>query len=118
MGAWSDALGKRTPFITVLAFVGIAGYGILLAATPVTARLGLSSTAAVVAIFIGFGASDMAMDCLLIPGRALVDDLTLPAKRGGANALFTMFQLIGRLAALVLGAMAWTNSGKSSVDSG
>mmetsp|Transcript_57020 Transcript_57020/g.98210 ORF Transcript_57020/g.98210 Transcript_57020/m.98210 type:complete len:396 (+) Transcript_57020:140-1327(+) len=53
----------------------------------------------------------MAMDCLLIPGRALVDDLTLPAKRGGANALFTMFQLIGRLAALVLGAMAWTNSG-------
>ena len=70
------------------------------------------SSMAIVLVFVGFGAADICFDCLLIPGRALLDDLTVPTGRSDeANALFTGFQLGGRLLALLAGSSSLTTSG-------
>ena len=62
--------------------------------------------------FIGFGLADICFDCLLIPGRALLDDLTVPHGRSNeGNALFTSFQLGGRVIALLIGSSTLTTSG-------
>lgn len=111
IGRWSDRLGRRTPFIVLLEATAIAGLLLLIAAAPVGRWLGLSTTMTVAAAFLGFGVADVSYDCLLIPGRALLDDATALADRDAANAQFTGFQLGGRLAALVLGALPITAGG-------
>ena len=44
--------------------------------------------------FVGFGVADICYDCLLIPGRALLDDATPAGKANDANSLFTAFQCV------------------------
>ena len=61
-------------------------------------------------VFIGFGLANVSFDCLLIPGRALIDELEVGREKE-ANALFTGFQLAGRMIALALGASGLTSSG-------
>eukprot|EP00548_Thalassiothrix_antarctica_P016117 CAMPEP_0194179496 /NCGR_PEP_ID=MMETSP0154-20130528/12939_1 /TAXON_ID=1049557 /ORGANISM="Thalassiothrix antarctica, Strain L6-D1" /LENGTH=125 /DNA_ID=CAMNT_0038894865 /DNA_START=49 /DNA_END=422 /DNA_ORIENTATION=+ len=69
--------------------------------------------------FIGFGTADICYDCLLIPGRSLLDDLTVPTgKSDRANALFTGFQLAGRLVAMLLASSVLTFSGLFGVYKG
>mmetsp|Transcript_6716 Transcript_6716/g.10189 ORF Transcript_6716/g.10189 Transcript_6716/m.10189 type:complete len:384 (+) Transcript_6716:450-1601(+) len=75
---------------------------------PVATALGLGRTAAVAAAFVGFGVADICCDCLIIPGRALLDDATPLGKSNQANSLFTRFQLGGRLSALLI---AWSVGG-------
>ena len=70
------------------------------------------STTSIIMSFVGFGLADICFDCLLIPGRALLDDLTVPHGRSNeGNALFTAFQLGGRLIALLIGSSTLTTSG-------
>ena len=127
LGAWSDRINKRVPFVIALSLLGLAGIATLLSAIPFTKNLGITYTqndvettsiessigpVAIVMAFIGFGTADICFDCLLIPGRALLDDLSVPAGRSNqANALFTGFQLGGRLLALLVGSSSWTTSG-------
>ena len=61
-------------------------------------------------MFVGFGLADISFDCILIPGRALIDELEVGREKE-ANALFTGFQLAGRMIALALGASGLTSSG-------
>lgn len=77
------------------------------------------SPAVITLTFISFGISDICYDCLLIPGRALLDDLAVPlGQSDDANALFTGFQLIGRLLGLVVVSSTMTNSGLWGLFSG
>jgi len=70
------------------------------------------STTSIIMSFVGFGLADICFDCLLIPGRALLDDLTVPHGHSNeGNALFTAFQLGGRLIALLIGSSTLTTSG-------
>ena len=70
IGAWSDKIGKRAPFVAGLAIACVAGFIVLLAAAPVADSFAnISPHAVVAAVFIGFGIADISLDCLLIPGR-------------------------------------------------
>ena len=120
LGAWSDKIGRRVPFVVGLVLVAVGGIAILLSAFPLEQRImgwqelkmDATSPFYIAFAFLGFGAADICFDCLLIPGRALLDDLTVPVGRSEeANALFTAFQLGGRLLALLLGGSAWSVSG-------
>ena len=111
IGRWTDELGKRVPFVLGLALLAVVGLVALVAAAPLARWLGLGHTAAVAAAFVGFAINDIAHDCLLIPGRAMLDDNTRPQDRGRANSTFTGFQLFGRLSALLLGALPFTAAG-------
>lgn len=72
----------------------------------------MGNFANVVLAFIGFEVADICFDCLLMPGRALLDDIAVSVRRSDeANALFTGFQLAGRLVALVVGFSVVTTSG-------
>jgi hypothetical protein len=114
-------LNKRVVFVVGLAVVGSVGLVLLLAAVPLSQFLGFNTNddgdntfgAAVIVIsFIAFGISDICYDCLLIPGRSLLDDLAVPLGRAeDANALFTGFQLGGRLLALLIVSSSMTSTG-------
>jgi len=108
IGKWSDRLNRRVPFLLGLVAIALVGITLLLLAVPVANAFGLGRTAAVAAAFVGFGVADICFDCLLIPGRALLDDATPAGKSNQANSLFTGFQLGGRLSALLL---AWSVGG-------
>ena len=70
------------------------------------------STTSIIMSFVSFGLADICFDCLLIPGRALLDDLTVPNGHSNeGNALFTAFQLGGRLIALLISSSTLTTSG-------
>eukprot|EP00804_Cyclotella_cryptica_P030306 CCRYP_011844-RA/>CCRYP_011844-RA protein AED:0.25 eAED:0.25 QI:0/-1/0/1/-1/1/1/0/495 len=119
LGSWSDRLNRRVPFVLGLGTLACFGVLVLLCAVPLSKAFGFAGgddeafAAAVVAIaFLGFGIADICYDCLLIPGRALLDDLAVPAGRAEeANALFTGFQLSGRLLALLVVSSSITASG-------
>jgi hypothetical protein len=123
----SSRYGKRSPFIVVLAFTGVYGFGTLVlshfiaeAITATNKELDLA-VAETVLCMLAFGLADISHDLLLVPGRALVLDLAaaknVVAANGGASssaeakasdeadALYTLYQLGGRLAALVLGTL-------------
>eukprot|EP00588_Corethron_pennatum_P029717 CAMPEP_0194313056 /NCGR_PEP_ID=MMETSP0171-20130528/9952_1 /TAXON_ID=218684 /ORGANISM="Corethron pennatum, Strain L29A3" /LENGTH=425 /DNA_ID=CAMNT_0039067835 /DNA_START=121 /DNA_END=1395 /DNA_ORIENTATION=+ len=108
IGKWSDRLNRRVPVLLGLVATALVGITLLLLAVPVANALGLGRTAVVAAVFVGFGVADICFDCLLIPGRALLDDATPAGKSNQANSLFTGFQLGGRLSALLL---AWSVGG-------
>ena len=127
IGAWSDKLNQRIPFVVLLSMTALVGLIILMAAVPLTQKLGTSSyvqrsgeestttsisTAAIVLAFIGFGLADICFDCLLIPGRALLNDMTTTGySHEVTNSIFTGLQLCGRLIALFVGSSSWTMSG-------
>jgi len=120
LGAWSDKINRRVPLVIALSLIALAGIATLIAAIPLTRALGSKITSsldgsdvippvAIAMAFFGFGAADICFDCLLIPGRALLDDMTVPTgKSDDANALFTGFQLCGRLLALLVGSSSLT----------
>jgi len=128
LGAWSDKYNQRVPLVIGLSVVAIVGIITLLSARTLGRILHtqlhntereeeddnddtLSSTS-IIMLFVGFGLADICFDCLLIPGRALLDDLTVPHGRSNeGNALFTAFQLGGRLIALLIGSSTLTTSG-------
>jgi len=91
--------------VTILTFTAIFGI-ITLMSAPILGGITNHS----ILVFVGFGLADVSFDCLLIPGRALIDDLAV-GREEEANSLFTGFQLIGRLIALALGASGLTSSG-------
>ena len=117
LGAWSDRIKRRVPFViglSVLAVVGIIT--LILNSREFDANLNhhdngniveetsLLSSIAIAIAFVGFGTADICFDCLLVPGRALLDDRAVPIGISEeANALFTGFQLCGRLLALLAG---------------
>ena len=125
LGAWSDRINSRVPFVIALSLIALMGIATLLSAIPLTRGLSYArgeddderdasiiSPMAIAMAFFGFGAADICFDCLLIPGRALLDDVAVPAGGSGqANALFTGFQMCGRLSALLVGSSSWTTSG-------
>ncbi|KAL7483523.1 hypothetical protein ACHAW6_009159 [Cyclotella cf. meneghiniana] len=119
LGSWSDRLNKRVPFVLGLGLLACLGVLVLLGATQLSQVFGFPGgdeysfdAATVTIVFLGFGIADICYDCLLIPGRALLDDLAVPAGRADeANALFTGFQLSGRLLALLVVSSSITASG-------
>jgi len=134
LGKWSDALNRRVVFVVGLALLGSLGVVAMLCAESICHVLGWDNTmyddhdeednnnsqgddrsfhmSTIAMIFIAFSLSDICYDCLLIPGRALLDDLTVPYKMSEeANALFTGFQLGGRLVALLVVSSEMTFSG-------
>ena len=126
IGAWSDKLNQRIPFVVGLSLTSLVGLMILMASVPLTQKFGTSyversgeestttsiSTAAIVFAFIGFGLADICFDCLLIPGRALLNDMTTTGySHEVTNSIFTGLQLCGRLVALFVGSSSWAMSG-------
>lgn len=115
IGAWSDRLNRRIPFVLGLTAAATLGVLTLLLAVPITDLLNVGGKVTIAAAFVGFGFADISFDCLLIPGRALLDDHTQDGMGNKANSLFTGFQLCGRLAALLLGASSWTVTGLGGI---
>ena len=126
LGRYSDKLNVRLPFVFILCLLACIGLASLLAADKISHIFGLASnksgnadaddtvfgTAVIIISFISFGISDICFDCLLIPGRALLDDFAVPfGREGDANALFTGFQMVGRLLALLVASSSVTTSG-------
>jgi len=128
LGAWSDKYNQRVPLVISLSIIAIVGIITLLSARTLGRILHTQlhntereeedynddklSTTSIIMSFVGFGLADICFDCLLIPGRALLDDLTVPHGRSNeGNALFTAFQLGGRLIALLIGSSTLTTSG-------
>ncbi|KAL7509023.1 hypothetical protein ACHAXN_007443 [Cyclotella atomus] len=141
LGRYSDRWNKRVVFVVGLGILGCFGVVVLLCATSLcelfrvgtagssTSNSSYSGTleendtdesdnnivfgAAIITLsFVAFGISDICYDCLLIPGRALLDDLAVPLQRSEeANAIFTGFQLVGRLVALLVVSSDMTNTG-------
>jgi hypothetical protein len=54
--------------------------------------------------YIAYAILDLANDCLLIPGRAMVEDSCSDEQRNWGNSLMTAFQSLGRLTASLTGA--------------
>ena len=50
IGAWSDRLNKRVPFVLGLTGIALLGMILLMSAVPIAAALGLTSTAAVATV--------------------------------------------------------------------
>ena len=126
----SDLWNKRVVFVVGLCAMGCLGVVLLLGVLPIAQYFGLNrkeqdnndddddddesffGTTVILLAFLSFGISDVCYDCLLIPGRALLDDLAVPLEKDEeANALFTGFQLVGRLLALLVVSSNMTNSG-------
>lgn len=99
-GAASDAcqsqFGKRRPFIAVLSVVAMAAIGGL-----------ICGRRSVVWCFVFYTIFDCCMDQLLIPGRALVSDLCEEDESSQCDLHFTRTQLLGRMAALMVGCVRW-----------
>lgn len=122
LGAWSDRLNRRVPFVVGLSLIALLGVVVLMAAAPSTRALGFSEhdedddggnaseihnsiampPVAIATAFVGFGLADVCFDCLLIPGRALLHDTSAAADSSRGDELFTGFQMLGRLLALVI----------------
>lgn len=102
VGRLSDALGRRKPFLLGLTITGLFGLLLLM----LSYRLGSTEMSVAIVAMIGFAISDVSHDSLLIPARAMIEDLTLrdPERRNELNARFSRFQMIGRLMAMGLGA--------------
>ena len=125
LGRYSDKLNVRLPFVVGLCLLACIGLVSLLTAEKFSHILGLANksgdtdddgtvfgTAVIIISFISFGISDICFDCLLIPGRALLDDFAVPfGREEDANALFTGVQMIGRLLALLIASSSMTTSG-------
>ena len=118
LGAWSDRINRRVPFVVALSSIALVGVTTLITAIPLTQALGFKATnsdeaddsippIAIAMAFLGFGVADICFDCLLIPGRALLHDMTVPS----SDALFTGFQLGGRLLALLVVSSSMTTFG-------
>eukprot|EP00937_MAST-01D_sp_MAST-1D-sp2_P004598 g4598.t1 len=107
LGARSDAcrgpLGRRTPFVLVLAALAGAGLAAVVWTDTDFARaaLGLGPRAAVAAV--AYAAADIAHDSMLVPGRALAIDRL--GETDGTDAMYSAAQATGRLAALVVGSL-------------
>ena len=111
LGSWSDSLGKRIPFVLGLGVTGLIGLTVVLLASSATDNDESSSRMMMMIVtFVGFGLADISLDCLLIPGRALLED-TFTKQTEQANSVFTAFQLGGRLLALWFGSSRWTLTG-------
>ncbi|GBG33633.1 Sucrose transport protein [Hondaea fermentalgiana] len=102
VGRLSDAIGRRKPFLAGLTVTGGVGLFLLM----LSYRLGSSETSVAIVAMIGFAISDVSHDSLLIPARAMIEDLTMrdPDCRNELNARFSRFQMVGRLLAMLLGA--------------
>jgi hypothetical protein len=116
LGRWSDRINRRVVFVVMLGVLAMVGLFVLLSPSIVhgfeQADAQTFGAATISIIFVGFGLADICFDCLLIPGRALLDDLAVPlGKAEEANALFTGFQLCGRLLALLIVSSHMTESG-------
>lgn len=122
LGAWSDRVNRRLPFVVALSLMALIGLTSLLTAIPVANALSFEaadaghrnesdneamSPVAVAMAYLGFAVADICFDCLLIPGRALLHDIAVPS----SDAIFTGFQLGGRLLALLASSSSWTTSG-------
>lgn len=119
----SKYCGKRKPFIFLFASIAVAGL-IILVLNPTWS---LSRKNQIIICFVAFGCMDMAHDILLIPGRSMLLDMVLsilPSKdhvenveveerkknvelekdlESQADNMYTLYQLIGRFLALVIG---------------
>lgn len=126
LGKMCDLWKKRVVFVVGLCALGCIGIGLLLGVSPMARYLGwfhsnndresFDTPVILLWIFLSFGISDVSYDCLLIPGRALLDDYAAPIERGEeANAIFTGFQLVGRLLGLLVVSSNVTNSGFGGV---
>lgn len=127
LGAFSDKLNKRIPFVVGLSSTALVGISTLILSgfllNDVSYKQSIDdeneevdgspyNTIAIILAFFGFGVADICFDCLLIPGRALLDDISAPSRHASeANSLFTCFQLTGRLLALLVASSSWTTSG-------
>jgi Na+/melibiose symporter-like transporter len=129
LGRWIDKLNRRVVFVVGLSLVGCFGVTVLICKESLCAFFfGVGANAvslddgttddtvfgpAIIAVaFLSFGIADICYDCLLIPGRALLDDLAVPLQRSDeANAIFTGFQLVGRLVAMLVVSSNMTNAG-------
>ena len=109
LGNWSDSVGRRIPFILGLGVTCLIGLIVVILASSVEDKDDGFGKMMIVT-FVGFGLADISLDCLLIPGRALLED-TFTKQTEQANSVFTAFQLGGRLLALWLGSSQWTLTG-------
>ena len=118
----SKCCGRRKPFIFLFGAVAVAGL-IVLVFNP---TWHLSRPKQIVVCFVAFGCMDLAHDILLIPGRSMLLDMVLrllPSKdsiqdyaqenveaverklESQADNMYTLYQLVGRFLALVIGSL-------------
>ena len=119
----SKVWGKRKPFVFLFGAVAVAGLLVLVFYTD----WHLARMAQIVVCFTAFGCMDLAHDILLIPGRSMLLDMVLsllPSKdklddyksftdeeikeiekdlESQADNMYTLYQLIGRFLALLVG---------------
>ena len=93
---------RRLPFITILSVLAVLGLGVLVI-SPFVHGINVE----IVLVYAAFGMMDLCHDLLLVPGRALLIDMTMAKVRRGdisessPDSLYTIVQLLGRLVALV-----------------
>mmetsp|Transcript_45176 Transcript_45176/g.72371 ORF Transcript_45176/g.72371 Transcript_45176/m.72371 type:complete len:383 (-) Transcript_45176:758-1906(-) len=101
LGRWLDYAARRKPFVVGLAVLGASGMLLFMMSVEIT------GDKAFVAVLVGFVLSDVCHDSLLIPGRAMIEDLCEhrgDKVRNRLNVMFSQFQMFGRVFSLTIGA--------------
>ena len=104
LAGWAtDAMGRRAPLLAALLVTGLLS--IVAMATADALPIGAESRG--VLILLAFICADFSADAILLPGRALLTDLTLASGDGmsmsEASPIYAVFQNAGRFLALCCG---------------
>eukprot|EP00659_Diplonema_papillatum_P012379 gene12379-19146_t len=110
LGEFSDRLqtrcsiGGRIPLIVGLCVTSLLG---ILTLVTAEVLLGGRKVPTAVLAFVGFGVLDVSHDCLLIPARAFISDMTAdaPEAEEALHNRFSLAQTLGRALALFAGAL-------------